>query len=262
MRQTLLITVLTLVVLAGSSLITLFEHGQDARLSTENQPSKTELSSQTQYLRTLEDEKYALQHQLDLKGTGYNSKIVELESQIMNLEQQIERLQDQLKRQSYIAVGLTFFWRLGANVDASSLLNLVESMNDAVWDRFQVYFFVFHAEPRDFMPNSVDCSGGHGIEASWTNEASTTYPERDIPIGLFSDVGYGIAGCTVGTLTGYSIAIGTDELNLAVLTHELLYVFGFSDKELATLRSGMMIPPEWSTQIQTSAKWFQMRAPQ
>jgi len=261
LRRALLIAAVSLVLLAGGSLVTLFDYSQDTGLSRENQSSKIELSRQTRYLQALEDERHALQAQLDLKGTGYNSKIVELESKIMDLEEQIEKLQDQLKRQNYIAVGLTFSWKRELNVDASSVANVVDGMDDAVWDRFHVYFFVFHAQSRDFMPTTVDCSGGHSIRA-WANEAWTAYPERDIPIGVFSDVGRGIAGCVIGAFAGYAIAIGADELNPAVLTHELLHVFGFSDEELAKVRYGMLIPPEWSARIQTRAKWFQMRLPQ
>ena len=106
------------------------------------------------------------------------------------------------------------------------------------------------------MPTTVDCSSGYGIRG-WANQAWTAYSERDIPIGVFSDVGPEIAGCAVGTSAGYAIAIGADELNPVVLTHELLHVFGFSDEELAKVRYGMLIPPEWSARVRTRAKWFQ-----
>jgi len=165
LRRALLIAAVSLVLLAGASLVTLFNYSQDTGLLRENQSSKIELSRQTRYLQALEDERHALQAQLDLKGTGYNSKIVELESKIMDLEAQIEKLQDQLKRQNYIAVGLTFSSKRELNVDASSVANVVDGMDDAVWDRFHVYFFVFHAESRDFMPTTVECSGGHSIRA-------------------------------------------------------------------------------------------------
>jgi len=131
-------------------------------------------------------------------------------------------------------------------------------MDDHVWDSFRVYFFVLHAESRDFMPTAVDCSSGNG--GGWAEEAWIAYPERDIPIGVFSDVGRGIAGCAVGTFAGYAIAIGADELNSVVLTHELLHVFGFSDEELVAVRYGMVIPPEWSAHMQREAKWFQTRS--
>ncbi len=268
MPRSILIAVTLLVLLVGVPSAAILNSSQDAHVSAEK-PPKSELSRQTQYLQALEDEKRLLQGQLDLKGTGYNSEIVQLESKIIDLEERIEKLQDQLKCQNHVAVGLTFFWRQQLNVDASDLAKVVEWMDDFIWDEFCVYFFVYHAEPRDFMPATVDCSSGYtisadgslGPEITWANEAWTEYPVRDIPMGIFSDVGLGIAGCTVDAGTRYVIAIRVDAYDPAVLLHELLHVFGFSEKELAAVRYGMAIPPEWSARIQTKAKWFQMKPP-
>jgi len=97
--------------MAGAPSVAFFDRNQNAVPSRENELSKIELLMQTRDLEASEDEKRVLQDQLDLEGTGYDSKIVELESKIMDLEGQVEELQDQLKRQDYVAVGLTFFWK-------------------------------------------------------------------------------------------------------------------------------------------------------
>jgi len=115
-------------------------------------------------------------------------------------------------------------------------------------------------------PATVDCSGGYtisadrtlGSESAWANQAWIAYPERDISIGIFSDVGLGIAPCTMDTDTRYAIAIRTDAYNAAVLSHELLHVLGFSENEPAMTGHGMAVPSGWSARIQAKAKWFQI----
>jgi hypothetical protein len=251
---------LFLTLLAGISLVVILEFSTTSHLAAENERVKNELSRETQDLQTLEDEKRALQGQLDFNGTGYNFEIVKLDLRITGLQSEIEKLQYQLKCQKCITVGLTFFWKRQLNVDASTLTKVVESMDDVIWSAFCVHFFIYRAEPRDSMPITVDCSRGNTIsEMAWANEASAARPERDIRIGIFQDVGSGIAGCTMAAGTRYAVSIAVNAYTPAVLSHELLHVFGFSDEELTMVRYGIVIPPEWSARIQERAKWFQMR---
>jgi hypothetical protein len=110
------------------------------------------------------------------------------------------------------------------------------------------------------MPLTVECSGGDiASDVAWANEAWAAYPERDIPVGIFFDVGHGVAGCAVVTGAGHAISIALEAYSAAVLSHELLHVFGFSEKELAMVRYGVVIPTEWSARIQARANWFRMK---
>jgi hypothetical protein len=132
-------------------------------------------------------------------------------------------------------------------------------MNNVIWGPFCIRFFVYHAEARDFMPSTADCSHGYTVsDVAWANEAWEAYPERDIPVGIFHDVGPGIAGCAMVTGTGHAISIALEAYSAAVLSHELLHVLGFSEKELTMVKYGILIPAEWSARIQARAKWFQM----
>lgn len=262
MSRLLLSALLLLALLLSASSVSILGYSRTAYLAPESERVKNELSMKTQDLQTLEEEKRTLQVQLDLKGTGYNSEIVKLDLRIVGLQSEIEKLQYQLKCQESTTVGLTFFWKKELNVDPSTLTRVVERMDEVIWGAFCIRFFVYHAEARDFMPSTVDCSGGHSApDVAWTSEAWAAYPERDIPVGIFHDVGQGIAGCAIVTGTGHAISIASESYTAAVLSHELLHVFGFSENELTMVRYGMVIPAGWSAHIQGRAKWFQMRPP-
>jgi hypothetical protein len=260
LSRLLLSALVLLALLAGASSVVIFNYGRTTNLAAEDERVKNELSRKTQNLQTLEEEKRALQVELDLKGTGYNSEIVKLDLRIVGLQSEIENLQYRLKCQECVTVGLTFFWKRGLNVDLSTLTRVVEQMDEVIWGALCIRFFIYHAEARDFMPSAVDCSGGYAaLDIAWANEAWAAYPERDIPIGVFRDVGPGVAGCAMVTGAGHAISIALEAYSAAVLSHELLHVFGFSEKELTMVKYGMVIPAEWSARIQARAKWFQMR---
>jgi TolA-binding protein len=91
----LLSALLLLALLVGASSVVIPDYSRTTFLAAESETLKNELSRKTQNLQTLQEEKHALQVQLDLKGTGYNSEIVKLDLMIVGLQSEIEKLQYQ-----------------------------------------------------------------------------------------------------------------------------------------------------------------------
>lgn len=262
--RSILVDLILVVLLVCASSLAAVEYVQNNRLLSHTQQLEEELASQSERLQAAENQKRDLQDQANQSRAELDA----LQTKIADLEGQIQKLQDQLKLQNYITIGLTFLWSPQANVGTTDLPTVVQQMNEGTWEKMSIYFFIYHAEPRDFMPAIFDCAAA---DIAWVDQAMAAYPERDIPIGIFVSVGSEAAACAVNISPRYAIAIPVQELRGALtemlpllLSHELLHVFGFTDKELIVtvmLPSGLVIPPEWASRIQTKAKWFQMPPP-
>lgn len=275
-------------------MIAAFEYAQNAQLSAENQRLKKELSDSSQRLLALE------------------TRLNQTQGEVAKLQIDITDLREQLRIASSITVGLTFLWQTYS--PPFDVYEVVKYMNDVQWADTGVYFFVRHAGSEDFMPGgeycqdiaSIVCSPGTycGNVASWTPKfkdwapkAWNLYPETDVPVGIFPDVGFefvsmkdlvdvegrkSFLGCVWGTepkldLTkGWVVvALGWDRLDpkdytrsvAMVLSHELLHVFGFSEEELGqspclVSLCDFEIPTAWIPRIQAAAKAFETRPPQ
>jgi cell division protein FtsB len=265
----LIIPSVLVILLVGLSVFTVYEYVLNQQLAAENTRLKDQLTSQAAQLQTLDAEKLQLQRQLNETDV----RVAELENKTATLEQEIQKLRDQLRRESYITIGLTFLWNGNVSVQRDTISSIVERMNDVIWDKFQVYFFVYHAEPMSYIPQNYSCSNyyitGSRLGIAWGDAAWKAYPGPAIPIGIFADVDHNAFwGCEMNSTEEYAVAIYAGALAdtreaSQLLSHELLHVFGFSDDEIDKQMGNYVdvIPSAWLPQIQAQAKRFQMKPP-
>jgi len=288
-------SILLVLLLVAASVIAAFEYAQNAQLLAENQRLKKELSDSSQRLLTL---------QAQLNG---------IQEEVEKLRIDIAKLRKQLRMAGSITVGLTFLWQLGPEwtvplfrFNVSDLQRIVQTMNDVEWAGSGMYFFIRHAAPEQLMSDTWGpaCTMPSNIWPKpdvfkwqpWGAEAWQLFPEKDIPVGIFDNVGTNENGSTIGgcvlkygkteqvvvaialSMSEYPVTVNTTEgpksgrelqLNVeasaGLLTHELLHVFGFSDEELIAKimydpRSAL--PTEWIPRIQAAAKAFETNPPQ
>jgi hypothetical protein len=238
--------------------------------------------------------------------------VSKLKTDIAKLEEEITKLRQQLRITGAITVGLTFLWPVLLD-PPFNLTEVVDHMNNVQWADTGVYFFIRHAGSEYFMPESEYCediaskacppdmplclSGMTPKFKDWAPKAWNLYSERDIPVGIFLNVGFEyvsledlfaqqkqrpILGCEWETepkldLTkGWVVvALGWGRLDpkdytrsaAVVLSHELLHIFGFSEEELRQSPClvnlcDSSIPAIWIPRIQAAAKAFETRPPQ
>ncbi|MGB9022409.1 MAG: hypothetical protein WCC94_03125 [Candidatus Bathyarchaeia archaeon] len=245
--------IFVILLVSGMGIFNIYEYSRNQQLTAENTQLKNRLSKQALQLSLQE---------LRLSDQGWQlsqtqARVVELEKRLNAQEQEIQTLREQLKRASYITVGLTLLWAPNASVNIHEIEHVVQRMNDAIWDRFQVYYFIYHAEPQAFMPLTTD----HYCQGAWIDRALKLYSVRDIPVGIFSDLGKGKIGEIAGCEVNHVIALDANYVNEHVLSHELLHVLGFSEKELSKMTGfdyTNIIPIAWFARIQTNARRFQI----
>jgi hypothetical protein len=246
--------IFVILLVSGMGVFSIYEYSRNQQLAAENTQLRNQLSQQTLQLSLQE---------LRLSSQGWQltqtqARVVELEKRLNAQEQEIQMLREQLKRASYITVGLTFLWSENASVNLVNIEHVVQRMNDAIWDRFQVYYFIFHAEPQGFMPLTTD----HYCEGAWRDRALKLYSVTDIPVGIFSDLGKGNVGKIAGCEVDHVIGLDENYVNEYVLSHELLHVLGFSDKEISKEMGDVnytsIIPLAWFARIQANARKFQI----
>jgi hypothetical protein len=221
---------------------------------------------------------YAKNQQLESGIVKTNVELNELRSNVTVLQAQVTQLREKLRISNYATIGLTFLWSSNLTIDRTAISEVVKSMNEEIWDQFHIYFFIYHASSESFVPETVPWDQEYWVacfSSGWCGKAWNLYPERDIPIGIFSSVGpYNVAGWEVDTNQEHFIVTRMEYLHDSsfegrIISHELLHVFGFSDQDLAGgthfLYDSADIPPDWSQRwserIQSSAKWFQMPMP-
>jgi len=249
------LAVLLLVLLVGSIGFSVYEYQENTRLASENQQLKADN-------QTLHDQ-----------VTKQADQLAEAQAEIQALKANITALRRQLQIKDSITVGLTFLWNPSLGTPSVAYLQtIVDYMNDNIWANFHVYFFIRDAEPRDFVPASEICISGLTL-ATWGRQALALFDGNDIPVLLVSyiageDVNEVIAGCaltsgypliflSLSALEGISLIV---EEWAVILSHEILHLFGFSDKELY-LPCGIracVIPAEWTNRIQEGARRFRM----
>lgn len=264
-----IVTAALVILLICLPIFTVYEHVINQQLAAENTQLKEQLSSQASQLQTLEAEKQQLQGKLNETDV----RVAELENRTVALEQEIQKLREQLRRESYITIGLTFLWRPDVSVQRDAISEVVKRMNDDIWDMFRVYFFVYHAEPASFIPQTYSCSNyyvtGSELGITWADTAWNTYPGRDIIVGIFADVDHSAFwGCEMSSTSEYAVSIYSgafaDTRDASqLLSHELLHVFGFAEDEIDRQMGSYVdaIPSAWLPRIQAHAKWFQMTPP-
>jgi len=245
--------IFVILLVSGMGVFSIYEYSRNQQLAAENTQLKNRLSKQALQLSLQE---------LRLSDQGWQlsqtqARVVELEKRLNAQEQEIQTLREQLKRLSYITVGLTFLWAPNASVNLVNIEQVVQTMNKAIWDRFQVYYFIYHAEPQAFMPLTADdCQG------AWRDRALMLYSATDIPVGIFSDLGKSKIGKIFGCTVDHVIGLDVNYVNEHVLSHELLHVLGFSEKEISKDMSGFdytsIIPIAWFARIQINARKFQI----
>ena len=260
------LTITLVVLLICLSIFTSYEHVVNQKLAAENTRLRDELTSQASQLQILQSERQQLGRRLN----ETEIRIAELEKRIAFLEQETQELRERLRRESYITIGLTFVWNPDVKIQREDIAAVVERMNEVIWDEFQVYFFVYHAEPAPFLPRADSCSNyyvtGQELGIGWAHAAWNTYPERDIPIGVFSNLDHNeFWGCQMSSTNEYAVALYSDALAdtrdaSQLLSHELLHVFGFTEYEIEEQMGYYVdtIPSAWLPRIQAQAEWFQM----
>lgn len=285
-----LISVVLLVLLVASSGFAAWQYSENQRLASENTQLKTELDTAASKIADADAERMNLEHELNQTRQQLNAteiQVAQLQGKIAQLEENItairQQLQDKAMRKGAITIGLTFVWneRLTEIYPPLQILPAVNYMNEKIWAQFRVYFFVYHANAEKYMPTMTDCNTafGVGVFDVWVNTASAEYPGRDIPVGLFVDLGGPRTGSGVymGCEVGHAIAMYGAEFTVfgrtgdagRMLAHEILHVFQFTDSQLSE-ETGLgndspvksdMVPLAWSQQIQSNAQLFQMPLP-
>ncbi len=269
-------SILLIVLLLGSVAFGVYQYTENMRLTHENMQTKSALDKISSQLRITQQELNETQHeriqlQIELNQTRQENaelqkKTRELEANITALEQS---LQDKALRDGAITVPLSFFWNrdLALAISVTWISAVINRMNEVIWADFKVYFFIYHAEPQTFMPKTSDCHQ----QASWALRASEVYQARDIPIGVFMDVGSGYAGCAMWGQLSY-ISISVEYFNpieviygSQLLSHELLHAMcQVSDSRINSemgLGAKDYIPWSWREMIQTHATWFSLPIP-
>jgi len=295
---------LLVLLLVAASVIAAFEYAQNAQFSAENQRLKKELSDSSQRL-------LALQTQLN-KTQG---EVARLQIEVAKLEEDIAKLREQLRMAGSTTVGLTFLWMAVYRwFNVLDLQQVVQHMNDVQWANTGVYFFIRHAAPEYFIRASEACvdlsiyqcyeaiqfcallnPAGHPRFDEWAPKGWELYPEKDIPVGIFSSVGTDqtgapLQGCVWESKKPYWIVVAVAfnvgerrvvmnttggtvltsewqidiESSAMLMTHELLHVFGFSDDELRAQNlytPYSALPTAWIPRIQAAAKAFETKPP-
>jgi hypothetical protein len=247
---------------------------------------KQQLSSTSQRLQASESEVHSLQQQLNetnVKVAQLQANVTRLQQQITNETAQIEKLQQELKLKNYTTVGLSFLWNpaLTADINVTYLRQVVDLMDQKIWDPLHIYFFIYAAQPKQFVPRTENCAH---FESDWRNDALSLYPS-EVPVGVFEDLGvipsgyeaggvalggqpYAACSCVTGTNCADSGVIslilyeyvGGDAVNLS---HELLHVIGrITDDQIYSIPiSDEVIPRIWYAQLQAGAKQYETPIP-
>lgn len=263
-----LLLILLLVVSIGFGV---YQYSETQRLKQENANLKQQLDTAATQLQVARTEETRL-------GTKLNqtqAQVTELQMKISTLEQNITQLRNELKLRDYTTIGLTFLWNPTLNVNVTHIYTLIKYIDEEQWDPVHIYFFVYHAEPKEWMPTSYTCLGSG--PSPWTQTAADSFRGTDIPVGLFQRNTGASAGCAyweenviaLDTSSLASFLVSSRDVAWAsldapaiVLTHELLHVIGrLTDQQIEQNYYPAAIAPEWYSRLQTNARKFQMPIP-
>jgi hypothetical protein len=256
------IPILLLLLLVSSVGFAVYQYSENQRLAVENATLKQQLDSTAERLRQAEDENKRVSDELNQTQT----QVAELNAKIDKLEQNITQLRKELKLRDYTTLGLTFLWTPKLGVDAHYLRTVVDIMNKIpLWEEVGIYFFLYHAEPADFVPYTDFCL--QGALPTWGKTAWNLYPERDIPVGIVWSVGTKYAGCANipdshnnalrFIVLGYQAMFWQRGGASDLLAHEILHIFGLSEEQDHVYLIDTKLYPK----ICSSAEWFQMPLP-
>lgn len=269
-RQVLVFGAVMVAILVGAIVGSYGYYSTITQIKNQNEYLRAQLDQTAEKLRDAQEQQDKLQKELNQTRT----QIAELQVKIQQLEQNItdlrQQLEDKALRNGAITVGLTVLWNptISDTVDVTQLHQIVDYMNKVQWAKFHIYFWLYHAEPRDFMSKTDSCSSSYVVGSiTWAEKAWFLFPGRDIPIGIFADVDHNkIWGCEFKTNSGSAISVYFRALykyGSQVLSHELLHVYGFSDEEIDRQMGHYvdLIPLAWLPRIQAHAKGFQIPLP-
>jgi hypothetical protein len=269
--------VLVLLILStGFGLSTLYEYTLNQQKTTENALLKQELSDAAQKLEQAQNKLDETRNQV----TQEEGQIVSLQMQLVELQANITRLQRQLRARGETTVALSFMWSPSLAVDARYLRQVVNFMDDQIWDPTGIFFFVYSASQESFIPSTANCSSPSGW--GWHDSAIKIYPVKDIPVAIVSSLGWLNGPYFVGPIEGCACLAGTNcwmgngvvafalerylnppSNDARVLTLELFHVIGgISDQEIYAIpNSTSVIPVAWYPRLQAGAKQYETPIP-
>ena len=266
-----------IVLLVGSSV---YWNIQNWQLSSENQKHLSDLKVQSQRISDLESQKSDLKKKVDQQTSDLastNKQILELQKEVDSLR---ENITDLRRREGAITIGLSFLWDDPLQQDqkdfteSGNLEKVVWRLN-GIWDDMDVYFFIWHNEVWSRLPKNV--TYGSDIIQDWTSLSKSKFVGNDVPVLIVSDITHSNVMNVSLVVCGFEYKdtvvvswkwFSNPTTSVAILTHELLHVFGISDKQIdnvmgawAAIDPNFVIPIEWLTQIQARAKLFRMPIP-
>jgi len=270
------VTYLLVALLVGSTISGVWQYSESQRLQRENTELKQEVNSTSERLRILQAELNASQ-----------TRIRELEANITKLRKQLD---EKALRNGAITIGLTILWSPKIiDINLTRLQEIIDWINNEEWEEYHVYYFIYHAQTADFMPETDKCerTKSASLESlEWGSRAWALDPEElDVPVGLFRHFDdRSVAGCCYmnsekragafqfiaidaylgGVLPEYGDG-RTDYVSILkaanLYTHELLHFWGFSENDLTGISGvgGMLhIPIAWLPKIQSAAQPYRI----